>query len=115
MRGEILGVERRRRWSDDQKLSIAASVGVNRATVAQVAQRHEVARPQILSWRRELKHKRLLPEDEPVRVPSLPPVQAVPSQSGAEGPAPTSWSRSCCAVSVGCAYLPVSGMQPWRA
>ncbi|MHA7867299.1 MAG: transposase [Salipiger thiooxidans] len=43
MRGEILGVERRRRWSDDQKLSIAASVGVNRATVVEVAQRHEVA------------------------------------------------------------------------
>jgi transposase len=85
MRGEILGVERRRRWSDDQKLSIVASVGVNRATVAQVAQRHEVTRSQIYSWRRELKHKGLLREDEPARFLSLPPVQAVASRSDGEG------------------------------
>lgn len=44
MRGEVLGVKRHRRRSDDQKLSILASVGVNRATLAQVAQDHEVAR-----------------------------------------------------------------------
>ncbi|MWD29875.1 transposase [Aquicoccus sp. SCR17] len=85
MRGEILGVERRRRWSDDQKLSIVASVGVNRATVAHVAQRHEITRSQIYSWRRELKHKGLLPEDEPARFLSLPPVQAAPPQGGGDG------------------------------
>ena len=39
MRGEILGVERRRRWSDEEKLSIVLSVGVNGATVSQVAWR----------------------------------------------------------------------------
>ena len=52
MRGEILvGVERRRRWSADQKLSILAEVGVNRATVTQVAQRHEITRQQIYGMR----------------------------------------------------------------
>ena len=85
MRGEILGVERRRRWSDDQKLPIVASVRVKRATVAQVAQHHEVTWSQIYSWRRELKHKGLLPEGEAARFLSLPPVQAAPSQSGGEG------------------------------
>ncbi|NSY40053.1 transposase, partial [Leisingera sp. ANG59] len=47
MRGEILGLERRRRWSDDEKLAIVLSVGENGATVSQVAQRHEIRRQQI--------------------------------------------------------------------
>ncbi|MEX5565703.1 hypothetical protein SM764_20000 [Pseudophaeobacter sp. 1A16562] len=29
MRGEILGVERRRRWSDEEKLAIVTSVGID--------------------------------------------------------------------------------------
>jgi transposase len=33
MRGEILGLERRRRWDDDEKLAIASSVGMDGATV----------------------------------------------------------------------------------
>ena len=58
MRGEILvGVERRRRWSEDQKLSILAEVGVNGATVTQVAQRHEVTRQQIYVWRHKLRRR----------------------------------------------------------
>ncbi len=58
MRGEILvGVERRRRWSEDQKLSILAEVGVNGATVTQVAQRHEITRQQIYVWRHKLRRK----------------------------------------------------------
>lgn len=28
MRGEVLGAERRRRWSDDAKLEIVSSVGI---------------------------------------------------------------------------------------
>jgi len=28
MRGEILGVERRRHWGDDEKLAIVSAVGV---------------------------------------------------------------------------------------
>ena len=60
MRGDILGLERRRRWSDDEKLEIVMSVGVGDATVTQVAQRHEVTRQQIYAWRHELKKKGLL-------------------------------------------------------
>jgi transposase len=47
MRGEILGFERRRRWSDEEKLGIVMAVGVDEATVTQVAQRHEITRQQI--------------------------------------------------------------------
>lgn len=78
MRGEILGLERRRRWSDDEKLAIVLSVGVNGATVSQVAQRHEIRRQQIYAWRYELRRKGLLTPDDiavflPVDIPALPP------------------------------------------
>ena len=44
MRGEVLGVERQRRWNDDDKLAIVSSVGIDGATVTQVAHRHDVTR-----------------------------------------------------------------------
>jgi transposase len=67
MRGEILvGVERRRRWSDDQKFSILAEVGVNGATVTQVAQRHEITRQQIYAWRHKMRRKTDLGKTGPV-------------------------------------------------
>lgn len=59
MRGNILGVERRRRWSEERKLSIISEVGVGGASVAQVAQRHEITRQQIYAWRHELRRKGL--------------------------------------------------------
>ena len=59
MRGEVLGAERRRRWGDEVKLSIVNAVGIDGATVTQVAQRHEVTRQQIYAWRHELKRKGL--------------------------------------------------------
>lgn len=70
MRGEILGVERRRRWNAEEKLSIVLSVGVDGATVTQVAQRHEITRQQIYAWRHLLKGKGLWPvEGGPVFLP----------------------------------------------
>lgn len=59
MRGEILGLERRRFWRDEDKLEIITSVGVGGATVTQVAQRHEVTRQQIYAWRHDLKKQGL--------------------------------------------------------
>ncbi len=55
MRVEVLGVERRRRWSEDEKLAILSAVGVDGATVTHIAQRHEITRSQIYGWRRDLK------------------------------------------------------------
>lgn len=63
MRGEILGLERRRFWRDEDKLEIVMSVGIDGATVTQVAQRHEVTRQQIYAWRHELKKKGLWSPD----------------------------------------------------
>ena len=93
MRGEILGLERRRFWRDEDKLEIVTSVGVGGATVTQVAQRYESTRQQIYAWRHELKKKGLwspdvgalfLPVDIPVAVdvsvpPQLPAPEAPPS------------------------------------
>jgi transposase len=63
MRGEILGAERRRFWHDDDKLEIVMSVGVDGASVTQVAQRHEIKRQQIYAWRHDLKRKGLWSPD----------------------------------------------------
>ena len=59
MRGEMLGVERRRNWRNDEKLVIVSAVGVGGATVTQVAQRHDVTRQEIYALRHELKRKGL--------------------------------------------------------
>jgi len=62
MRHEVIvGVERRRRWSDDQKLSIVMEVGVGGATVAEIARRHDLTRQHIYQWRRALRRKGLWP------------------------------------------------------
>ena len=82
MRGEILGVERRRRWSDDDKIAIVGSVGVDGATVTQVAQRHDVTRQQVYAWRHELKKKgRWSSEFGAVFLAvDLPTVESVPAE-----------------------------------
>lgn len=61
MRVEILGEERRRRWGDEKKLDIVMSVGLDGATITEVAHRHDVTRQQIYAWRHELKKRGLLP------------------------------------------------------
>lgn len=81
MRGEILGIERRRRWSDDQKLSILAAVGVNGATVTDVALRHEITRSQIYGWRRDLRRKGVLPAEAPVRFVALSMAPGCPDEA----------------------------------
>mgnify|MGYP003365736587 CR=1 FL=1 len=50
---EILqGVERRRRWSEAEKLRIVAEAEAPGAVFAQVARRHDVSRGQLWTWRR---------------------------------------------------------------
>jgi transposase len=64
MRQEVLiGIERRRRWSDTQKLLIVKEVDLDGATVADVARRHDVTRQHIYQWRVELRRKHLLADE----------------------------------------------------
>lgn len=84
MRHEVIvGVERRRRWSEDQKLSILMEVGVDGATVAEVARRHELTRQHIYQWRRELRRKGLWPGSGATVFLALDP----PAEDGTVGPA----------------------------
>ena len=60
MRAEILvGRERRRRWSLDDKLQIVREAFAPGARVALVARRRDVARSQIYQWRAALREGRL--------------------------------------------------------
>ena len=81
MRGEVLGFERRRRWSDDEKIGIIMSVGVDGASVTQVAQRHDVTRQQLYAWRHDLKKKGLWsPDDGALFIPlDVAPDPCVPA------------------------------------
>ena len=58
---EILGRERRRRWSTAERLEIVAAVGVNGETLARVARRYDVSRSQIYQWRHQFRKRGLLP------------------------------------------------------
>lgn len=79
--GEVLGVERRRRWSDEEKLAILERVGVAGGTVADVAREEDLTRQHIYQWRQELRRKGLWPRSEetvflPVDLsPSLEPTE----------------------------------------
>ena len=85
MLGEVLGVERRRRWSEDEKLEILSEVGVGGVSVTQVAQRHEITRSQIYGWRRDLKKKGLWSPD---RGAAFVPVDFGEARTPVSAPAP---------------------------
>lgn len=85
MRHEVIvGVERRRFWADDLKLSILREVGVGGATVTDIARRHDVTRQHIYQWRRQLRDKGLWPDAEGSAFLALD----VPEFSVASKPAP---------------------------
>jgi len=84
-RMEILtGVERRRDWSDDEKLSILQEAAESDARIADVARRHDIKPQQICTWRRRFAAEQAEP------VVSFLPVAliATPSSDEAERPTP---------------------------
>lgn len=58
---EVLGRERRRRWSDAEKVSVLERVGVGGRTVADVAREADLTRQHIYQWRQEMRRKGLWP------------------------------------------------------
>jgi transposase len=86
MRAEILvGPERRRRWSTEEKARIVAEAAVAGARVADIARRHGVSRGLIYTWRREASQG--LSGDGPAAaLPELVPV--VVSGAGYEAASP---------------------------
>lgn len=85
-RMEILtGVERRRDWSDDEKLSILQEAADPDARIADIARRHDIKPQQIYTWRQKFAAERAEP------VVSFLPVALIATGAcdEAEQPAPT--------------------------
>lgn len=77
-RVEILtGLERRRSWSDDEKLAILSEPAIGEETVAEIARRHDILAPQIYAWRRKFRHAAVM--GKPATGPVFLPVTAVPT------------------------------------
>ena len=52
MDGKVLGIERRRRWSKDEKARIVEETLMPGAVVSEIARRHGVAQSLLFTWRR---------------------------------------------------------------
>lgn len=65
----LLGIERRRPWTDQAKLAILGKAGANGSTEADVARRHDMTRQPTCAWG-EMRRKGLSPViDTPVFLP----------------------------------------------
>jgi transposase len=70
MRQDVLtGVERRRRWSVEQKLRIVAAADVEGVNLSDVARRYDITRQHIYQWRRDLRSKGPPSGERPVFLP----------------------------------------------
>jgi transposase len=83
MKIEVLGTERRRRWSFQDKLQIVEETLQPAVTVTEVARRHGLAPSVVFTWRRLARQGRLGdagPAFVPVEITPIP-VQAPPAAS----------------------------------
>jgi transposase len=69
----ITGVERRRRWSLEEKLRIVAETEQPGSGIAEIARRYEISRGLLWNWRSEVRRGVLRPE----LPPSFLPVQMI--------------------------------------
>ena len=82
MRVEILnGVERRRRWSEDEKARIIEESFTPGAKVSDVARKHGVSRGLIFAWRKEARV-------DGFAIPAVP--RLIPVQLATSSPLPSS-------------------------
>ena len=65
----ITGVERRRRWSLEEKLRIVAETEQPGSGIAEIARRHEISRGLLWNWRSQVRRGALKPELQPVFLP----------------------------------------------
>jgi transposase len=77
----ITGMERRRRWRDEEKLRILAELNEPGVKFSEVARRHDVSRGLLWQWRDAQRRGRLVAE-----APSFMPLQVVPDLAAATPP-----------------------------
>ena len=86
MRMEVLTrPERRRRWSDEEKLRNIREAMEPGVWYADVARRHDISRQQVYQWRRELARKGLISVEPTVFLPvtaEAPATEATQVDSG---------------------------------
>ena len=59
------GPERRRRWSEEERLQILAEAFAPGAFVVQVARRHDISTALIYTWRRKLRQRAVESDPQP--------------------------------------------------
>ena len=65
----ITGVERRRRWSLEEKLRIVAETEQPGSGIAEIARRYEISRGLLWNWRSQVRRGTLRPDPPPVFLP----------------------------------------------
>ena len=86
----ITGVERRRRWSLEEKLRIVAETEQPGSGIAEIARRYEISRGLLWNWRSQVRRGVLRPEPPPVFLP----VQTISE--------PANWQRrEACRATIG--------------
>jgi transposase len=103
-RMEILtGVERRREWSDDDKLSILEEATVEGARIVDVARRHDIHPQQIYTWRRKFGATRTNPVSFlPVALIASEPPSEAERLSAADKPTAAKRSVRPMRIEIGC-------------
>jgi transposase len=66
---KVLGVERRRRWSKDEKARIIGETLIPGTVVCEVARRHGVPQSLIFAWRRQARSAEPAGRDDPFLLP----------------------------------------------
>ena len=84
----ITGVERRRRWRDEEKLRILTELDEPGARSADVARRHQVSRGLLWQWRDARRRGRLVAETPAFLPLHVVPELAAPEPPGGSGPPP---------------------------
>ena len=105
MRVEVLGgVERRRRWSRDDKMRIIEETLAPGAVVTEIARRHGIATSLVFTWRRRARLATVAsagPRLVPVQVATAESVQSIDAggDTGPETPRRdrdrTRWRQAC--------------------
>lgn len=105
MRVEVLGgIERRRRWSRDEKMQIIEETLAPGAVVAEIARRHGIATSLVFTWRRQARvdpGASAAPQLVPVRIVPAEPVVEKALSTGLPSVAPVRKRRGLIEIKLG--------------
>lgn len=77
------GPERRRRWSDEERLHILTEAFSPGACVAEVCRRHDISTALIYTWRRKIREAQAEPAQDMLQAPSFAEAVVVEDEGAA--------------------------------